>query len=259
MRDKLLEDIIGGLGITEEGLEEHKDLVPENLEPNKDEELEEEDEEDGDEFLDVDNFEFKPEAPDKEEKANHAFAELRRANREKEEELKRLSNLAEAYGFKNYEEMVEQLETEAMDKKAKEENVDPKIYRRLHENERELEKLKKQREEEFIRAKVNKVVDRIDGFLKDNNLTEKHKEKLLEALDADGFTIEDLSKINNPNRLFKGYVADDINESKAQKELEREAKRKQLEEEKFRGTGVSDEYSIDDLITNMIASRTSNY
>jgi len=281
MNKELLDEVIEDLKLKdvvddEENFEdedfEEEDFEEEDFEEEDFEEedpVDEDDEEDdfddeevdddyGDNFIEVDNYDFTKKLTP-EQKASRAFARLRIENREKEEELKRLENIAEAYGFKSYNEMVEQLEIEAVDKRAKEENLDPKVYRRIHETERKLEALEKEREEEILRNKVNTVNARLDGFISSNNLTEDHKVKLLEHLDNDGFTIDDLYKIKNPNRLFTGYMTDDIVESKRQKALAKEKKKAKLAEDKFKGTGGSENFTMDDLINAVVSRRKDEY
>lgn len=239
----------------EEDFEEEDPVVEEDEEDDFDEE---DDDNYGDNFIEVDNYDFTKKLTP-EQKASRAFAKLRIENKEKEEELRRLENIAEAYGFKSYNEMVEQLEVEAVDKRAKEENLDPKVYRRIHETERKLEALEKEREEGNLRNRVNTVNARLEGFISSNNLTEDHKIKLLEHLDNDGFTIDDLYKIKNPNRLFTGYMTEDIVESKRQKALAKEKKKAKLEEDKFKGTGGSENYTMDDLINAVVSNRKDEY
>lgn len=275
MNKKLLDEVIEDLKIKdivddEEDLEdedfeeedfEEEDFEEEDpvVEDDEEEDFEEEvDDNYGDNFIEVDNYDFTKKLTP-EQKASRAFAKLRIENKEKEEELRRLENIAEAYGFKSYNEMVEQLEVEAVDKRAKEENLDPKVYRRIHETERKLEALEKEREEGNLRNRVNTVNARLEGFISSNNLTEDHKIKLLEHLDNDGFTIDDLYKIKNPNRLFTGYMTEDIVESKRQKALAKEKKKAKLEEDKFKGTGGSENYTMDDLINAVVSNRKDEY
>lgn len=280
MNKKLLDEVIEDLKLKDVVEDDEKEFEDEDFEDEYFEEEdpvveeegpvveEEDDEEDdfdeevdddyGDNFIEVDNYDFTKKLTP-EQKASRAFAKLRIENKEKEEELRRLENIAEAYGFKSYKEMVEQLEVEAVDKRAKEENLDPKVYRRIHDTERKLEALEKEREEENLRNRVNTVNARLDGFISSNNLTEDHKIKLLEHLDNDGFTIDDLYKIKNPNRLFTGYMTEDIVESKRQKALAKEKKKAKLEEDKFKGTGGSENYTMDDLINAVVSSRKDEY
>lgn len=254
MNKDILEETIIDLGIKKDPVNVEEEVIEDDVLLDDDETVDE-----GDEELELDYHEFVPEELSKEDKKNHAFAELRRSNKEKEEELRRFENIAEAYGFKNYNEMVEQLENEALQKKAENENIDPKLYKRIHETEKELEKIKKQREEEQMFNRVNTVSRKIDDFLKDNGLGETHKVKLLKSLDADGFSLDDIYKIKNPNTLFSGYVATDVNEVKRQRELEALKRKGSLEEPKFEGDGSGSSYTMDDLINSLVKGKKENY
>lgn len=246
------------------GTDADDDDDDDNLDNPAEIEIEEEDEEDDDEEDDeapsidgINSNAFDNPTRTKEEKNNFAFAKLRKENKETKEELARVQALAEAYGFSDYKAMLEQLDKEAMAKKARDEGLDPKVYKRIYETERQLEEIKRQREEEISNSRVLQVNSRLDGFIEKNSLKEADKTKLIMALDEDGYRIEDLVRLKNPEMLFKTYLQSEISEIKNQKEIEKAEKRKKLEETKYQGEGHQPQYSIKDLIKNMVKNNSN--
>jgi hypothetical protein len=54
-------------------------------------------------------------------------------------------------------------------------------------------------------------------------------------MEQDGYTLEDIASLKNPERFIKGYAADKIAEKKYQEMLATEKKAKKLKEPKLRG------------------------
>lgn len=267
-RDKILEELEKELSFEEkeedeedEELEDDEDLSydDESDEDSEDDDEEEEEDEEEDVVLDEDEEPIRPQKRSKEEKTNFAFAELRKQNKAQKDKIDKLNDVAITYGFKDHEDMLKKLEEDAIVKKAKEQNIDPTLYKRMHEQEKQLETLKREREEEKTAQKATIVLTRVNEFIKETGLPESEKEGLIAALDDDGFTIDTLASIKNYKALFKGYVADKLLETERQKELAREAKKKRLEEKKFKDTGNPAEASLDDIINNLIKTRKNNY
>lgn len=262
----ILEDIAKELNLKEEELEDEKELEEdesdeEELEEEDDSEVLEEDddieqeenEEEDDESLK--NLEFKPQAPSKEEKEKFAFEKLRREAKERAAELEQFEELAHSYGFSSYKEMYAKMQQEAMEREAKKQGIDPRIYKELQETKKSLEELKKERQMEVQQTKIQTVVTRVDAFCKQNNLSETDKVELLNSLDEDGFTVDNLFKIKNYDKLFTGYVKEKVLAAEKQKEIEKEAKRNRLQEKKFQTGGNQETFDMDKAIEALMKSR----
>lgn len=258
-------------GVVEELLDEREEDVIIDPEDEDEEEIEEEELEEGEDELEEDEdeeiylddeedeLEFKRTKRTREEKERYAFEKLRKENKEKEERLKELDEIATAYGFTSHEAMLDKLREDAELKQARERNIDPEIYKTLKEQERELEKIKKEREEEKARSSVNTVITRVNDFKEKHSLDDSDIEDLLNDLDADGFTPEQLSRISNYEKLFTGYLRDTIIEKERQRRLKKEDKKKRLSESKLDGSGGNEEYSLDDLITATLNRNKTKY
>lgn len=239
----------------------------EDIEEIEDEfdEFEEDDEEDEEDYLDLedgeeDEDEFTPSfKKTREDRAHHAFEKLRKENKEKEERLAELDELADAYGFTSRDAMLEQLRNDAYARQAKAENINPEIYRTLKEQERELNRIKEEREQERMQLSAQTVKSRIDTFSDKYNLSEDDVEKLVSDLDSDGFTIEHLARVRNYEKLFTGYMKDTIVESERQKRLDREKRKRKLAESKLDSSGRDEQYTLDDLIESTIAKNKTIY
>lgn len=251
-------------------LEEDEEVEEEVLdgeveEETNEEETEEEETEDEEEVVQTKlgvtgEEEFTPKTKiTAEEKQRFAFEKLRKEAKEKAEELQKLEEVAKAYGFNTYKEMMSKLEKDVSDKKAKEMGVDPKFYEDLQNTKKQLEQLKREREEETSRTKINTFVSRLNEFSKENNLTEEDKQALINSLDEDGFTVESLYNVKNYKKLFSGYVSDKIIEQKKQQEIEKLSKKKNLEEKRMTtGNGTGDKVSLDQLV-ELAMKRRSTY
>ena len=224
---------------------EDEDLV---LDDDEDEEDDEDDDEDEDEETEpekpaqpvVTETQTKPK-PTRDEKAQYAFEKLRKEAESAKTYEKQLNEIAAMYGFTDSKEMLTKLQKDAIAKQAKEKGIDPAIYEEWQETKKQLEQIKQEREQEIAIHKIQKVLSQIDVFATKNNLSETEKEELIDRLDEDGFTIETLSTIKNHEKVFAGYLSDKIMEKEKQKMLEKETKRKKLEEEKFSKTAAPTE------------------
>lgn len=265
--EDLIEDTKGSDVNPNEVLEEllGEEELEEEIEDFEDEEeIEEEDEDDDEEIVyDEGDEEFsfdEPVKPTKEQKAEYAWAEMRKDNKQKQLELDRLNQIAVGYGFKNHSEMLDKLEEDRLIKEAKAKGQDPEVFKKMHSMENEIETLKKERRAEIERERALKFLNNVDNFIEKNSLSENEKKELIEKLDEDGFTVDDLSKIKNTDALFSSYVKGTLSERERQAQLEKEAKRKRLEEDKFTGTGADAELTLEELMNATVSrARTKKY
>lgn len=232
----VLEELIG-----DEDLED--EIVEEEFEEEEFEELEVEEE--GDSI-------FEPVKPTEDEKKEYAWAEMRKDNKTKQAELDRLNEVAISYGFKNHSEMLDKLEEERLYKEAKTQGKDPEVFKQINKMEKEINTLKAEKQAEVEKAKALKFLEQVNAFSTKYELTDSEREGLITKLDEDGFTVNELVKIRNTELLFEGYIKETLEEKKKQLELATAEKRRALEEDKFRGAGVEEEVSLDELINRAV-------
>lgn len=253
------EEVVGEILDEKEDELEEEELEEEELEEEEsfdedelvfDLEEEEEDEED-EEDLEEGTFKRKP---TKEEKQRYAFEKLRKENKEKENKLKELDTIAQTYGYRDHNEMVERLKQDALEKEAQKRGIDPNIYKEMDEYKRKIEQLEEAQRNERERTKVNMFINRVDSFASKYDLSQDTKNKLITKLDEDGFTVDTLLQIKNYDKMFLGYVNEDVSEAKRQKKLELEARKRKIQEDKFKNQGNDDEFSLEDLIDKMVKS-----
>lgn len=155
--------------------------------------------------------------------------------------------------------MLEQLKKEKQEKDAKAKGVPIEIYRELQDQKEELAKIKKDRESEITKSKVNVLIKSLDDFSKSYNLTKEDKEELFTKLENDGFDLDKLLNLRNHTNLFKGYMEDKIKERAKQKLLDEAARKKKLEEKKMQTqTGKAEAADLDAFLEKMIAERYKN-
>lgn len=241
--------------LEEEELEEEEtfdeDELVFDLEEDEEDEDEEDEEDDDEEDLEEETFKRKP---TKEEKQRYAFEKLRKENKEKENKLKELDTIAQTYGYRDHNEMVERLKKDALEKEAQKRGIDPNIYKEMDEYKRKIEQLEESQRSERERTKINMFINRVDSFASKYDLSQDTKNKLISKLDEDGFTVDTLLQIKNYDKMFLGYVNEDVSEAKRQKKLELEARKRKIQEEKFKNQGNDDEFSLEDLIDKMVKS-----
>ena len=143
--------------------------------------------------------------------------------------------------------MLKVLEEQALEREAKEQNIDPALYKKMKELEYKYEQLEREKQEALRQAKVEKFMSSFNDFAKEYNLTDEEKESVLLAMDEDGWQLEQLLTVKNPKNIFKGYIADKIAEKKTQKTLKDITKNSKYAEETFKNTGQVDK-TIDELV-----------
>lgn len=269
MKELLEENKIDLEDEDEEELEEENEEAEDESEVSEEEVTEEEDETEDDDkefFIESDDNDSEEESiipkkkPTPEEKQRYAFEKLRKEAKEKDEKLRELDEIAIRYGFTSHAEMVEQLKKDSIAKEAKKQGIDPAILEKIQNQEKELNRIKQEREEEQRKVKVTNFLESLDSFTKEYKLNDSDRERLLVKLEDDGYTLDTLLNIRNPKNLFKGYVQEKIAETVKQKSLEAEEKKKKLAEKRMKDTGATstsvdlDKY-LDELIKKSRGSR----
>ena len=242
--------------VEEETLEDSEDEVEEEILEEDDSEEDEVEEETEDEILeddiiseddlkDIEGKQIVARKPTPEEKRNYAFEKLRKENKERKEKEEELDRIARSYGYRDNDEMIAALKEDALKKEASKKGVDPELYKKVHDTEKELERMRTEREQEQKVMKVTNFVAKLDDFVIKNGLSESDKEELLIAMENDGYTIDDVVNIKNPVNLFRGYSVDKIKERAKQEEIAKLEKKRRAAEKKF--TPTPDMNSEDDF------------
>lgn len=233
--------------VEEETLEDSEDEVEEEVLEEDDSEEDEVEEETEDEILeddiiseddlkDIEGKQIVARKPTPEEKRNYAFEKLRKENKERKVKEEELDRIAKSYGYRDNDEMIAALKEDALKKEASKKGVDPELYKKVHDTEKELERMRTEREQEQRVMKVTNFVAKLDDFVVKNGLSESDKEELLVAMENDGYTIDDVVNIKNPVNLFRGYSVDKIKERAKQEEIAKLEKKRRAAEKKFTPT-----------------------
>lgn len=239
-----------------ESLEELDRALEEEFNFDEEEELEEElpSEEESEEILEEDEEDeyVEPEeesAPEVEEptspkpsKEEFAFGKLRYENTELKQKLeqqekysRKMEEMARNLGYSNADDLLKAYDDQQIQKEAQQKNVDPEVYRKMINMERELETIKQREAEAKRQMGVQRFSQSLDRIASDIGLDETEKASMINQMEADGYTLEDIARIKNPERFIKGYAADKIAERKYQELLASEKKAKKLKEPKLRG------------------------
>lgn len=235
--DKFLdEEFVEEEEVLEEESDEETDAW-EDVEPG-------EEESDEDEFVEQEDDAPAVEEPTKPEpsKEEFAFGKLRYENSELKSKLeeqekysRKLEEMATNLGYSNADDLLKAYEDQQIQKEAQQKNVDPDVYRKMVTMERELESIKQREAEAKRQVGVQRFSQSLDRIASEIGLDDKEKVSMVEQMETDGYTLEDIARIKNPERFIKGYAADKIAERKYQDLLASEKKAKKLKEPKLRG------------------------
>lgn len=202
-----------------------------------------------DDLKDIEEKQIVARKPTPEEKRNYAFEKLRKENKERKVKEEELDRIAKSYGYKDNDEMIAALKEDALKKEATKKGVDPELYKKVYDTEKELERMRTEREQEQRAMKVTNFVAKLDDFVIKNGLSESDKEELLIAMESDGYTIDDVVNIKNPVNLFRGYSVDKIKERAKQDEIAKLEKKRRAAEKKFTPTpDTNTEDDFDELL-----------
>jgi hypothetical protein len=232
MPEKTLEQIDAELEkefFSEAENEETEAVETEAQEGTADQPVEEEDTEDGVELVEVEDEEEEPgETVNKQE---YAWKELRTKNQQlqreletKEQYVKRLEMMAQGLGYSNADDLLKKYDDEQISKEAETKGVDPKFYKEFKEMQSELQLTKKQKEEQYRNLQIQNFTNSLDTLAAENGLTETEKQQIVNQLESDGYTLDDIINIKSPKRLLTGYMVDKIAERKVQSKLKQQKK-----------------------------------
>lgn len=225
----------------EEELEETLEETEEDFEEDFEDDTEESEE---DEVVEPEDRAPAVETPSNEpsSKEEFAFGKLRYENselktklEEQEKYSRKMEEMAKNLGYTTADDLIKAYEDQQIQKEAQQKNVDPEVYRKMVNMERELESIKQREAEAKRQMGVQRFSQSLDRIASDIGLDESEKVAMINQMETDGYTLEDIARVKNPERFIKGYAADKIAERKYQDLLASEKKAKKLKEPKLRG------------------------
>jgi len=171
------------------------------------------------------------ESGEKVNKQEYAWKELRTKNQQlqkeletKEQYVKRLEMMAQGLGYSNADDLLKKYDDEQISKEAETKGVDPKFYKEFKEMQSELQVTKKEKEEQYRNLQIQNFTNSLDTLATENGLTETEKQQIVNQLESDGYTLDDIINIKSPKRLLTGYMVDKIAERKVQSKLKQQKK-----------------------------------
>jgi hypothetical protein len=175
--------------------------------------------------------EEKEESEEKVDKKEYAWKELRNKNQQlqkeleaKQKQMERLEGMAKGLGYTSTNDLLKKYDDEEMTKEAEQKGVDPKFYKEFKQMQSELQSTRKEKEEQYRNLQIQKFTNSLDTLAQENGLTEPEKQEIVNQLESDGYTIDDIVNIKSPKRLLTGYMVDKIAERKVQSKLKQQKK-----------------------------------
>lgn len=164
----------------------------------------------------------------KDEQRDFAFAKL---NRERSDALAKakeyedmFNDLARMAGFSDVNSYKAQLK-QAMDaKNAQKQGISPEVYRKLQEQEAQINRLNTQNIIQIQQARVNNFQKALDDVVKEYNFSQEDVNDMFDNLQKAGYTVDTLLQQPNPDLIIRGAFMSKINERTVQNQRELEAK-----------------------------------
>ena len=214
--DKVLEDVLDSMQSenTETSTNENQDNQDSYEASELDLDLSEFDEDTDD--SDTDSNEEVKEDEDSSEAINNfatsseknAFASMRVQNKELQNSINELDEIAKGAGLSGYKEFLEKAKENSIAKRAKDEGISVELAKKLNTIDEKLEAIDKREQKAVVEAKQAKLAKTLDTFIKGNNLNTSVLNKLSDDLEKDGFTIEQLMDMPESalNKIFSAYT-----------------------------------------------------
>lgn len=157
---------------------------------------------------------------------NAAFAQMRTQNKEFQEALNELNELAKSAGLKDYKDLIAKGKEAQIKREAKSKGIPLEVARELEEMRALKEELISEREENEMQQRERNFVSNVQEFVKENNLAKPAINRLSQDLEKDGLSVDTLMSMPKTalKRILNSYIGADY-----QKNLERKnAIRKEL-------------------------------
>lgn len=157
-------------------------------------------------------------APVQSNPTNAAFAQMRTQNREYQNKLTELDNIAKSLGMSNADEFIAKAKSAQIQKAAQAKGIPVEVEQELAEMRALKESIEAERIESARIDKEKSFVSNVNAFVKDNNLTKASVDKLSQDLENDGFSMDALMAMPEAalKKVLSSYVGTNY-----QKNLER--------------------------------------
>lgn len=192
-----------------------------------------------------------------ESKKDYAFAELRAQNgtlKKERDDYKAdsdyLRELAASYGYDDVQKFQEAIRTARYQKEAQEKGYDEALYKKYREQELRIAELEKKNQEEVTQRQLDKFQTALTNASNTYGIEEK---EILERLENEGVTVEEILSANNHKLLINGVLVDEIKNSAKQKEIENLQNIKSLAEDKNEQGNAKTAVTIESLLKEDLA------
>ena len=158
------------------------------------------------------------ESADLETPTNQAFKQMRVQNKEYATKISELDEIAKAAGLKDVDELIAKSKEAQIKNEAKTKGIPEEVARELAEFREFKEQYAQDKQMQEYKEKERALVNDLQGFIADNNLSKEAVDKLSDDLTKDGITNEYLMGLSKRalNRILGSYIGTDV-----QKNLER--------------------------------------
>ena len=204
------------------------------------------------------------EEPEKVDKKEYAFANLRaeNGNLKKERDAYKsdsdyLKSLAQSYGYDNVSEFQEALKQQRYQREAESKGYDYDLYRKTMEQEERIARLEKEKVEAENERKLERFKGALDNAVAKYDISE---DDIFSRLEDAGITVEEILSISNPNLLIKGVLSDKIQEVAKQNQISEIQNMKGLVEDKNETAAQGTKVTIESLLKSDLAEyKKKNY
>ena len=201
------------------------------------------------------------EEPEKVDKKEYAFANLRaeNGNLKKERDAYKsdsdfLKSLAQSYGYDDVSKFQEALKQQRYQREAESKGYDYDLYRKTMEQEERIARLEKEKVEAENERKLERFKGALDNAVAKYDVSE---EDIFSRLEDAGISVEEILSISNPNLLIKGVLSDKIQEVAKQNQISEIQNMKGLVEDKNE-TAAQTKVTIESLLKSDLAEYKKN-
>ena len=232
-------------------IEENTSEEPTKDEEPKDEEPKDEEPEQVEKVAQPDDEGNKP------NKKEYAFANLRseNTNLKKERDSYKvdsdyLKELAASYGYDDTAKFQDAVKEARYQKEAQEKGYDPTLYKKTMEQERRIQQLEQEREQDIQNRKLERFQNALDNAVKEYSID---AQEIFSKLENSGLSVETVLNVDNPKILLDGLLIDVIRNNAKQSQINDLQNLKSLAEDKNETTGQVNKVTIDSLLKDDLA------
>ena len=200
----------------------------------------------------------------KEDKKNHAFAELRAENgnlKKERDDYKAdsdyLKELAASYGYTDVSKFQEAIREAKYQKEAQEKGYDIELYRKYMEQEQRIAQIEKERDAEIQNRKLERFKDAVDSAVSKYGVEEQ---EIFDRLENEGISADEILNLSNPRLLIDGVLKDKIQNNAKQAQIDNLQNLKTLAEGENEQSGTVPQVTIESLLKDDLdAYKKLNY